>query len=305
MWREKEDSMGRRKKNSLEKSMAMIRNKKEDTHIVWYNKYLKRLFPPSTTDPNPHKPLSAEDRLQILQYGEVMRSCCAGRHDDLEPQLVTELLQTALHGTPLSHQTAAQLHTVVENRTSQCFYLLQEFQALPPHDQEQIVQHNLQMIHRFRQAVWWGNTKYDWRWLVGMFIGEDKCLEIENIPQDLSVKNSKPFEYQSLFSIPWCQSEEVEGLHKNLMKDISNSVDSDDEIEIILLVLIIAFSADFLDLEDRSQVEKTQLKFVLFLQSHYSTLYPGKVVAAKLAKALMIPAVARQIVQMTRSRVVL
>jgi hypothetical protein len=227
-------------------------------------------------DHYPHNPMTADDRLQILQYGEVMRSCCAGRHDDMDPQMVTELLQIALHGTSLSHQTAAQLHTVVENRTSQCFYLLQEFQALLPDDQDQIVQHNLQMIHRFRQAIWWGNTKYDCRWLVGMFIGEDKCLQIENVPQNFSLTNSsfQPFEYQSLFISHWCQSEEVEVLHKNLMKEISNTVDSDDEIEIILIVLIIAFSADFLDLKDRNQVEKIQLKFVLFLQSHYSAIYP-------------------------------
>jgi len=255
-------------------------------------------------DPNPHRPLTAEDRLQILQYGEVMRNCCARRHDDLEPQMVTELLQTALHGTSLSHQTAAQLHSVVESRTSQSCYLLQEFQALPPPDQVQILQNNLQMIHRFRQAVWCGNTKYDWRWIVGMFIGEHKCLELENIPQDFSATRSsvKPFKYQTLFTSPWCQSEEVEDLHQKLMKEISVSVDSDDEIQIILIVLIMVFSSDFLDLEDRSYVEKTQLKFVLLLQSHFSSVYTGKVGAAKLVKALMIPALARQIVQITRSR---
>ena len=91
-------------------------------------------------------------------------------------------------------------------------------------------------------------------------------------------------------------------LHKHLMKDISESVDSDDEIEIILIVLIIAFSADFLDLKDRNKVEKMQLKFVLLLQAHYSAMYPEKEVAGRLAKALMIPALARQIVQLTGSR---
>ena len=58
-------------------------------------------------------------------------------------------------------------------------------------------------------------------------------------------------------------------LHKHLMKDISESVDSDDEIEIILIELIIAFSADFLDMKDHSQVQKIQLKLVLFLQADF------------------------------------
>ena len=53
------------------------------------------------------------------------------------------------------------------------------------------------------------------------------------------------------------------------MKDISESVDSDDEIEIIVIELIKAFSADFLDMKDHSQVQKIQLKLVLFLQAEF------------------------------------
>ena len=61
-------------------------------------------------------------------------------------------------------------------------------------------------------------------------------------------------------------------LHKNLMRDISESVDSDDEIEIIVIELIKAFSADFLDMKDHSQVQKIQLKLVLFLQAEFEFL---------------------------------
>jgi len=257
------------------------------------------------TRPEPTNNISPEDDNQILQYGDMMRRCCADRHDDLSAHLVTELVQSALHGTSLSFHTATQLHTAVENRTRQCLNLLPEFQCLTHHDQDQIIHHNLQMIHRFRQSIWWGNSKFSWRSIVGMLIGEGKCLELEDIPQDLSIKSSASqlFEYKSLFSSPWCQSVEMEVQHKNLMREISSHVDSYDEVEVILLVLIIAFSSEFLDLKDRCQVEKTLLKFALFLEAHYSTVHSKKVAAEKLSRSLMIPAIARQIVQITRNRI--
>merc|ERR1711892_791934 len=258
-----------------------------------------------TKEPNHHQSLTTEDLLQIRKYGEVMKSCCTGRHDDLDPHTVTELVQIALDGSSLSQQTAAQLHTAVESRTSQCFFLLPEFQSLPPPDQDQIIQNNLQMVHRFRQALWWGHSKYQAMDLVELLMGVDKCTELENIPQNLSLKisSTQPFEYNSLFTSPWHPySGDDEVLHKSLMKDISDNVDGDDEIEIILIVLIIAFSPDFLDLSDRRRVEKIQLKFVLFLQSHYRDICPEMMIATKVTKALMIPSVTRQILQVTRSR---
>merc|ERR1719400_1223016 len=103
-------------------------------------------------DPNPYSFLDEVDKARILQYGEVMRRCCTQRHDDIEPQLLTDILQITLHGTSLSGQAAVQLHNIIETRTRSCFNLFQEFQALPPSDQVAIIEHNLPLVHRFRQA---------------------------------------------------------------------------------------------------------------------------------------------------------
>ena len=147
---------------------------------------------------------------------------------------------------------------------------------------------------------------YSSSWLVRLIIGQHKWVEEQYIPLDLSTKSSsKPFTYSSLFSTDSYQSGEEEVLHKKLMKDISDNVDSEDEIEIVLIVLIIVFSPDFLDLIDHSQVEKLYLKFVLLLQSHYSGLYHKRKVAEKLDMTLRIPHIVRKIKDTLGNRIAL
>lgn len=258
-------------------------------------------------DPNPYNIFDEVDKGRILQYGEVMRRCCTQRHDDIEPQLLTDILQITLHGTSLSGQAAVQLHNIIETRARSCFALFQEFQALSSSDQNAIIEHNLPLVHRFRQAICLTNPNINWRGLMEMFIGEDKLREAENLPHDLSGKDSpkKMFEYSDLFSAPWCQCKELEDMHRALMEDIASWVDFNDEVQIILLVFILAFNHDFLDLKDRCQVEKIQMKFVLLLQAHLRATYPGTLATSKLAKAAMLPAVTRQIYQLTKKRLII
>ena len=255
--------------------------------------------------PTPPHPLTVEEVQDICRYRSMMMSSCTGREDDLPPSLVIEVLQVSLHGSSLSLQAAAHLQRVLESRTMQCLHLIPEFRALPVLDQAEVILQNSHALQRFRQALWWDSpsTKYHSSYLVQLLMGEDKLVERGNIPQNLSVKtSSEPFQYSFLFASPCYQSLEEEVLHKSLMKDISDNVDNDDEIEIILIVLIIAFSPDYLDLKDTSQVEKIHQKFVLLLQSHYSGLYPMPVVATKLAKARMIPGITRKIINIMGNR---
>ncbi len=69
--------------------------------------------------------LNSADRLRILQYGEVMRRCCAGRHDDLEPALVDSLVQSTQPGGVLTRSAAERLSTIIDARTRVCFTLFQ------------------------------------------------------------------------------------------------------------------------------------------------------------------------------------
>ena len=63
--------------------------------------------------------LGAAERLRILQYGEVMRRCCSGRHDDLEPALLDSLVHN--QATKWNHSTCrcwARCHRMQARCTS-------------------------------------------------------------------------------------------------------------------------------------------------------------------------------------------
>ena len=50
------------------------------------------------------------------------------------------------------------------------------------------------------------------------------------------------------------------------------------------------------------QVERTQLRYVLLLQAHLRSRHPAAIAASKLTKAVMLPAVTREILQITQNR---
>ena len=134
-------------------------------------------------------------------------------------------------------------------------HLCRQFQALGPADQAAILEHNLPLVHRFRQALQL-HSGLSWRALTAAVIGA-AVLEEEaaNTPTDLSGTGPRQLlQYTDLFSAPWCGSAEVETLHRALMADIAAWVEVEDEVQVTLLGLILAFNHDFLDLEARAQV---------------------------------------------------
>ena len=143
--------------------------------------------------------------------------------------------------------------------------------------------------------------------MVQILIGEDKLREEAlNLPTDLSGKEAgrEGFQYSNLFT-GLSSSPDSESKTRALMEEIAAWVDIKDEIQITLLVLILAFNHDFLDLKGRSLVEKIQLKFVLVLQSHLRSLHPSSLAASKLTKAVMLPAVTREIVHLTKKKMII
>ena len=256
----------------------------------------------------------------VGEFSELIKKVFTGRHDDLSALALTDLMSVTMHGTcltSLTPSTVSQLNAVLENRTRACLLLLPEFQCLHPGDQRTILEHNLPLIHRFRQALCL-NSSLSWTSLVQLLIGEEKLNEEAlNLPTDLSGKEveRERFQYSNLFSGPgaaWAQSSsssssssDTERKTRGLMEEISAWVDTKDHIQLTLLVLILAFNHDFLDLKGRSLVEKIQLKFVMVLQSHLRSVHTSSVAASKLTKAVMLPAVTRELVHLTKKKMII
>ena len=98
--------------------------------------------------------LAELDVTRVLQYGLLMRTCCSTSQSNLPPRLVTELVATVQQpGATLSPEVAVQLHNLLDQRTRCFISLLPEFSSLPPSDKVAMLESNLPLVHRFRQAV--------------------------------------------------------------------------------------------------------------------------------------------------------
>ena len=256
---------------------------------------------------DPYSALGEGDRASILSYGGLMLSCL-GSGGCLEAGVVTELLQVSHQSTSLSGNTALQVSLLLEQRTLAALQRLPEFQALPVTAQGPVIQHNLPLVHRFRQALCLACPTTTWSRLLEIFVGPRLLRSCkDDMPHDLSGKASpvRGMEYSDLLSSPSCQARpELEAAHLALVRELAASLDLEDEVQVILTALIIAFCPDFLDLGERGAVEQTQLRFVLLLQSHLASLEPS-LASARLARNLMVPAIARQINTLAPERLLL
>jgi len=258
--------------------------------------------------------LSQQQLSTLLKYAVLARSCFSTRQAPLASDVVMQLVETISQpGATLTPKAAVLLHQSINQRTNCFISLIPEFAVLPPTDKVVLLEANLPLLHRFRQTITLAATTSDlltWKDLVIQYLGPEAVSEGQrSLPHDLSqnYKNSKQmFSYLDFFTAsPWVNGEEEEDNQLALMEDIAGWLDVHDEVQVILLALILIFNHDFLDLKDRDQVEAIQLKYVVQLQSHLRSLDSGAMAASHLAKAVMLPAVMRQIHQITKDRLII
>lgn len=258
--------------------------------------------------------LSQGELSTLLKYAVLARSCISTCQAPLPDDVVIQLVKTISQpGATLTPEAAVILHQSIDQRTNCFISLIPEFALLPPADKLAMLEANLPLLHRFRQTITLAATTSElltWKDLVIQYVGPEAVVEgQQSLPHDLSLsdKDSKQmFSYLDFFTAsPWVSGEEDEESQLALMEDISGWLDVHDEVQVILLALILIFNHDFLDLKDRDQVEAIQLKYVVQLQCHLRSLHSSAVAASHLAKAVMLPAVMRQIHTITKDRLII
>ena len=118
-------------------------------------------------------------------------------------------------------------------------------------------------------------------------------------PLDLSIKSDNREEKQIRSEL----EKSKKSFHNDLSREISATLELIDSEHISLLFLLVALNTDFLDLQERAKIEELQLQVVLLLQSHLLSRHTKHGAWTKLAKLIMIPALLRQICEITQTNV--
>jgi len=219
----------------------------------------------------PHAvPTSLAELGEVVRWGEMARACLKG----------TEALDL---GTVLDLQQGTcppALSLAIERRTEACCRLLPQFSSLPASTQRALLSQNLPLLKRLRQAVCLASG-LPLSTLVG-FINE------ASLPQGLS-------DIRTTYRGLWKGESEALGL----LEDVANWLELGDVTQLLLLLLLLLFCPDNMGVDDRPVAERVQLKYVLLLQNHLRANLPAGVAATRLARAVMLPTLLRQVEQKT------
>lgn len=179
----------------------------------------------------------------------------------------------------------------------------EEFKMLSFGDRRQLIEVNGPLLNRFKCSVTIQETN---SCLVNGIEQATKSGEfpylndiVEKLAQ-LNMTDRKPIlAYNQFYASPWASSKEAEGRYFNLMIKMKawprdNIASPVDEIQMTLAKMIIAFSPDFLNLEQRSVVEAIQMKYVSMLHRYLVFRYGAKEATKRLAAGLMMSTYARE-----------
>lgn len=105
-------------------------------------------------------------------------------------------------------------------------------------------------------------------------------------------------QYEQVYSSPWAPNIMIEERHREIILEIQtwmrdSADDPMDPIRMILIWAICLFSSEFVELQRKDMVEKTQQKFIDMLYRYLKLKYDEKA-SSKLAEGLMIATLARQ-----------
>ena len=229
---------------------------------------------------------------------EVMLSLA--RFYDKHPKLYQEVAMAKEQGLNLSFHSLKLLDKFVHNTFAAVLLETSGRKDLSPDDQRQLIVCNSPLINSFVHSLFYKANEVQ--------LIQAKYNEVVSHNDDLrhrAYKGPRGIDYHQLYSSPWSPSIEVEVRHENLTRKMSDwcpRIDSElDLLPTVLMLYILLFSTEFLDLQHPEQVAKSQLHFIHLLQSYVKRVYPQNA-GKKMVDGMLLISWAREAQEIRRKR---
>jgi len=244
--------------------------------------------------------LCETDLADIRSYINISGCYEPSRVTDMDTQLIRKIIRMIAFRASLDREGQQQLRSVMTSRCNRLVTRLQEFSRLCPSDRLVLLNSNLSLVTILNTCSMFP-VHMQWTMQLSPLLGE---LEVEKLDSKLRSLNvtgidNLHLDYGQFFHV---QSSELDS--ERLLRLINNiGAWHQDPTELVLLSLVIFFSADMLDLRDRPTVEQIQIKFVLLLQKYINIRHQAELEVSRqrFTKAMMMVTMCREMQEIQNS----
>merc|ERR1719433_753724 len=244
--------------------------------------------------------LCETDMADIRNYVNISGCYEHSRVTDMDTQLIRKIIRMIAFRASLDREGQQQLRGVVSSRCQKLVSRCQKFSRLCPSDRSVLLGSNLSLVAVLTTAAMFP-LHMQWTMQLAPLLGE---LEVEKLDTKLRSLNVTGIDNLHLDYGQFFNVHASEGESSRLLKLI-NKIGSwqQDPTELVLLSLVIFFSADMLDLRDRPTVEQIQIKFVLLLQKYINIRHQAELEVSRqrFTKAMMMVTLCREMQEIQNS----
>jgi len=215
--------------------------------------------------------------------------------------LIKELLMCSMFGVQMSTSAALQCYKLQVEKVTRIANNLKSFTSIVKADQNSLLKENADLIVSLWGAMFFDQRKKGMDQIMSSMGLKDREL-IQNVFSTLMVSNElNHIDYNSFNTIQDPANNQTEVHHKALQKKVADSIC--DHKTSILMTYIILFSSDFVQLDSKKIVEKTQFHYLKLLEHHIFSLNAEEA-PSKLAAVLHAVTCLREMADIKKSRLV-
>jgi len=240
--------------------------------------------------------LNEDDSANISNYVAASEYLKTSKVNDMDQELIRKIIRMVAFRATLDHQGQDQLMTVLKTRAEKFAISTQEMQSLCSQDQTVLLSTNLSMMMTLFTCSMFSQNLH-WTGQLSSLLGTEEVdkLSAKLVALNVSGLDTLRIPYTDFFQGRFLTTEDESKHLVSLVTDIGSW--HQDSSELVLLSLVLLFTADSLDLVESARVEETQLHFAVILQrllSHRHVEDPGQA-RQRFLQAMLVIAKVREV----------
>jgi len=246
------------------------------------------------TDDNAY--LTEDDIAAISAYVAASEYWEISKVNDMDTELIRKIIRMIAFGCVLDQQGQEQLEAVLTDRAVRFANKISELHTLTHSEKSLILSHNIPLVViLFTSSMF--STSMVWTTQLAPLLGAGEVEKLNTKLRTLNVSglDSLKITFNQFFTPYRVITEEEDRRLSTLVEDIGSW--HQDPTELILLSLVLMFTADMMDLTEYRIVEDIQIRFAVLLHNFINYRHPEDpdLARSRFSKGMMLVSKCREV----------